>query len=367
MGSRKRTLGTNISRLAQVTTVLVALITITYFFQDFLPVFRQIVAKTCSVLMPFIIALLLAFLLEPVVMGLMRNLRIKRTLAAILTLILVFLGLGLFIFVIVARLYTELSDLAVNLPNFEYVAGFLTSQVDTLEKFITLNPNIQSTLFAALDSIANSLQEWAKSGSVFLLSVLASLPSFFILLVVSLVATFMMSISYPKVKQFIAGLFPSRWHLNAQMISEGLGVAIVGYLRAQAILMSITAVSTIIGLLIIGNRYAVTFGILAGLFEIVPVVGTGLLFVPWIAGLVLMGSFGEAVKLAVMWVITVVMRQMLEPKILSSGIGIHPLATLISMYVGLQLLGVVGVIVGPALVICYDALRKAGVLPWPRG
>jgi len=363
---QKHPLWMNLNRLAVVTTGLVLLKAFTYFFQDFLPVFGEVVYKTFSALLPFIIALLLAFLLEPLVVRLMRGIKIRRTYASVLTLILALTGLSLFIFLIVARLYTELSDLAVTLPNYGYLVDIVTKQVDTVEKFVKVNPQIQNTLLAATESLARTLQEWAKSGSAFLLGFLAALPRVFIVLVVSLVATLLISASYPSVKVFISNLFPNRWHVSAQAISEDLGTAIVGYLRAQAILVTVTAFSTIGGLLIIGNRYAVTLGVLAGLLDIVPIVGTGILFVPWIVGLIIMGSVGEGLKLLVMWIITVTVRQFLEPKVLSNGIGIHPLSTLISMYVGLQLIGGIGLLVGPALVISYEALRKTGIFGAPR-
>ena len=359
-------LWTNVNRLAVVTFALVVLKVFTYFFEDFLPVFGEVISKTFSAFLPFVIALLLAFLLEPLVVRLMRSIRIRRTYASILSLILALAGLSLFIFIIVARLYTELSELAVTLPNYGYLVDLVTKQVDTVDKFIKVNPQIQATLFTATESLARTLQEWAKSGSVLLLGLLSALPGVFIVLVVSLVATLLMSSTYPDVKQFISRALPNRWNVSAQAISDDLGAAIVGYLRAQAILVSVTAFSTIGGLLLMGNRYAVTIGVMAGLLDIVPIVGTGILFVPWIVGLFIMGSFGEGLKLLVMWIITVTVRQFLEPKVLSKGIGIHPLPTLVSMYVGLQLLGGVGIIVGPALVICYEALRKAGTFGAPR-
>ena len=366
MGIQKHPLWTSVNRLAVVTTGFVMLKVFTYFFGEFLPVFGEVISKTFSAFLPFIIALLFAFLLEPLVVRLMRGIRIRRTYASVLTLILALAGLSLFIFLILARLYTELSELAITLPNYGYLVDIVTKQVDTVEKFVKVNPQIQSTLFSSTQSLARTLQEWAKSGSVFLLGFLTALPRVFIVLVVSLVATLLMSSSYPKVKQFLSNLFPRQWHVSAQAISEDLGAAIVGYLRAQAILVSVTAFSTIGGLLLMGNRYAVTLGVLAGLLDIVPIVGTGILFVPWIVGLFIMGSLGEGLKLLVMWIITVTVRQFLEPKVLSNGIGIHPLPTLISMYVGLQLLGGIGIIVGPAMVICYEALRKVGIFGPPK-
>ena len=349
-----------------VTTVLVLLKVFTYFFQDFLTVFGEVISRTFSVFLPFFIALILAALLEPLVVRLMRVIRIRRPYAAVITLLLAIAVLSLFVFLFVARLYTELSDLAITLPNYSYLMDFVSRQVDIVEKFVKVNPQIQSALTTSTETLARTLQEWAKSGSAFLLGFLTALPRIFIVMIVSLVATLMMSSSFPNVKQFMANLFPRRWHVSAQTVSKDLGAAGVGYLRALAILMSVTAFTTIVGLLLIGNRYAVTLGVLAGLLDAVPIVGTGILFGPWIVGLFLMGLFGEGFKVISMWVITLVIRQFLEPKIMSKGLGLQPLPTLISMYIGMQLLGIGGILMGPAIVISYEALRKVGVFGPPK-
>lgn len=366
MSLQRHPLWTNINRLALVTMVLVSLKIFTYFFHNFLPVFGEVISKLFSAFLPFIIALMLAFLLEPLLVRLMRAVRIRRPYAAVLTLILATVAVSLFIFLIVARLYTELSELAISLPNYGYFLELVTKQVDTIERFVQVNPQIQATLYASTESIARTLQEWAKSGSAFLLNFLTALPRVFLVTVVSIVATLLISASYPNVKQFISNLFPRRWHVSAQAISEGLGSAVVGYLRAQAILVSVTGLATIAGLLLIGNPYAVTLGVLTGLLDIVPIIGTGLLFVPWIGALFIMGSFGEGIKLLIMWLVLVILRQFLEPRVLAKGIGIHPLPTLISMYVGLQLIGGIGLILGPAFVICYEAVRRVGIFGPPR-
>ena len=363
---QKHPLWTSVNRLTVVTTGLVMLKVFTYFFQDFLPVFGTVISTLFSAFLPFIIALFIAFLLEPLVVQLMTAIRIRRPYAAVLTLLMAMTVLSFFVFLIIARLYTELSELAISMPNYGYIVELVTKQVDSIEKFVTVNPQIQSTLYSSTESLAKTLQEWAKSGSVFLLGFLTALPRVFIVMIVSLVATLMMSSTYPNIKQFLANLFPRRWHVSAQAVSQDLGSAVVGYLRALAILMSVTAFTTIIGLLLIGNRYAVTLGVLAGLLDAVPIVGTGILFGPWIVGLFLMGFFGEGFKVILMWVVTLVIRQFLEPKIMSHGIGLLPLPTLISMYVGLQLLGFGGILLGPAVIISYEALRKVGIFGNPR-
>lgn len=356
----------NINRLVFITFVLVLLKAFTYFFQEFMPVFSQVLSKLLSAFLPFFIAFFIALLLEPLVNKLMRSLKIRRPLATLVSLIIVILGIGSIVFLITVRLYTELSDLAISLPSYGYLMSFFNNILDTVENFIQLNPEIQATLTKATQGIMDSLQGWALSGSKFLLGFISALPGVFVVLVISIVATFFMSASYPGVKGFFNSLLPRKWKSSAQSVSRDLGTAVVGFVRAEAILISVTGVFLTIGLLMMGNPYAFTIGFISAFLDLLPIVGTGMIFVPWIIGLFILGSVTEGIKLLVIYLIAVVIRQVIEPKIMSENIGIHPLATLISMYVGLKLFGGFGLILGPGLVIIYEALRKAGVFTVPK-
>lgn len=352
----------NLNRLAVIVIFLVSLKLFTYFIQEFLPVFGEVLKNLFVAFFPFILALLIAHLLEPLVARLIRILHLKRGYAALLSLIIALGLLSLIAFLAITRLYTELSELAVSLPNYSYIMDFAYARISALQDFLTLNPQIQNTLFSSTESILKSVQDWAKSGSIFLLNFLSALPGAFVIFVVSIVATLLMSISFPDVKNFMNRLVPQRWQENAKAVSQELGVVLVGFLRAEIILVSVTMMITIFGLMLIGNRYAVTIGVFAGLLDIFPIVGTGVLFVPWIIILLINGSVSAGIKILVIWVIAVVVRQALEPKVMSQNIGLHPLPTLVSMYVGLKLLGGYGLILGPTIVIIYEAIRKSFLL-----
>ncbi len=356
---------TNLNRLTFFLIIMVSMKLFTYFVQEFLPVFGEVLKRLFVAFLPFIIALIIAFLLEPLVVQIINIFRLKRSYAALLSLLLAIAVLGLLTFVIIARLYTELSELAVSLPNYEYIINFIYSRINILENFLILNPQIQNTLFASTESILKSVQEWAKTGSIFLLSFLSALPGVFIVFLVSIVATFLMSITFPNVKHFLNRLIPQRWHEQSKIVSQDLGAVLIGFLRAEFILVSVTTITTILGLTLLGNRYSVTLGIIAGLLDIIPILGTGVVFVPWIIGLFIYGSAGEGIKLLIVWIVIVALRQFLEPKIMSKNIGLQPLPTLISMYVGLQLLGAIGLVLGPTILIFYEALRKSGFFTRP--
>lgn len=189
----------NLNRLAIITFTLVLLKVFTYFFQEFLPVFSQVLGKLFSAFLPFIFAFLIALLLEPLVTQLMRVLRLRRPYASLVSLILGILFLGSIISLIVARLYTELADLAVSLPSYGHLVIIFNNLIDTLEKFVKVNSQIQTTFNNSTQGIMSSLQDWALTGSKLLLNLIAALPGVFIVLVVSIVATFFMSSSYPRV------------------------------------------------------------------------------------------------------------------------------------------------------------------------
>lgn len=364
--NREHPLWTNLNRLVVITSALLFFKLIAYFIQEFIPIFGDVMGKLFSAFLPFIFAVIIAYLLEPVVIRAMRYLRLKRSYASLVSLMLTMAVLGLFVFLLAIRLYTELAALSVSLPNYTYVVNFLTEQVQAIERLIEINPQVQSTIYASTESLMNSVQEWAKGGSLFLLSLLTSLPGMFLVFIITIVATWLVSANFPGVKRFIVGLIPRRWERSAQAVSKDLGAAVVGFMRAESILISVTMLISITGLTLLGNNYAVTLGILSGLLDLLPIVGTGMLYVTWALVLLLMGSVAEGIKILLLWVVIIVVRQSLEPRIMSRNIGLHPLPTLISMYVGLRLIGGWGLILGPTIVIIYEALRKAGSLRNPK-
>ena len=137
--------------------------------------------------------------------------------------------------------------------------------------------------------------------------------------------------------------------------------ALFGFLKAQLTLISITTVIILIGLLILRVDYAITIALVTGLVDILPYLGTGLIFVPWIIYELITGNINFAIGLGVLYIIVLVQRQIMEPKVLSSNIGMDPLATLISLFVGFKLIGFLGLIIGPVTLVILTTLHKANV------
>ena len=176
-----------------------------------------------------------------------------------------------------------------------------------------------------------------------------------------MLATFFISKDWYKFKATLKTILPQKVRTSGQKISEELKKALLGFIRAQATLISITTTIVLIGLLILRVDYAITIALLIGLVDILPYLGTGLVFVPWIIYLAFSGSLPLAIGLGVLYLIVLIQRQVMEPKVLSSSIGLDPLATLISLFIGYKLLGFLGLAAGPVALVILRTLHSAGV------
>ena len=138
--------------------------------------------------------------------------------------------------------------------------------------------------------------------------------------------------------------------------------ALLGYFKAMLILMGFTFVEVSVGLFILDVKYAFLIALIVGLAEAIPIVGTGVVMLPWILWQVFTGNMTLAFGLAILYILGILIRQIMEPKIVGSQIGLHPLVTLLAMYVGLKFFGILGMFIGPISIIIVKNLQDAGIL-----
>lgn len=362
MNENKSSLRINLNRLIIVALLLLLLKLFTFGIQEFLPVFSQVMGQVISAFLPFIIAFILAFLIEPFVSKLMKAFKLKRVYSSIIVLTLMVVFLGFILIFLGSRLYRELAELATTMPAiYQKTVDLIAEKSVILKDFLQLNPEIQNAINSSAQDLLSTMQTIIKTGSVGLLSFLGALPGLMLVIIVITVATLIISISYPTVKEWLLHRVKGKYNVKTRMVASDLGDALVGFLRAMTILVSVTAIISTLGLTLIGNKYALTIGILAGLLDLIPIIGPSIVFIPWALVLLFTGEIALALKILIIYLVVTVVRVALEPKVMSQNIGIHPLPTLISIYVGLKLFGGLGLVAGPALVVLYEAVRKAGI------
>lgn len=312
-------------------------------------------------LTPFIIAGLLAMLIDPLVGLLQRKVRLSRGAAVALILGLVLMIFSAVVAIGISQLIAELSDLVASLP--EYQARFAALLEDLRQRVTGFSAGLPKPLVDAMQDSQRRLYEtlalWARS----VLQAVQLLPNFFVVLVVSFLATYFISRDKEAILKYITHLTPRSWRQQMFRVRSDVGMGVVGYFRAQITLMLVTTTLSILGLLILRVRYAWLLGLAAGLLDLVPMVGPSGIFVPWLLYNFFLGDIGLGVGLTVVLAMITVVRQISEPRIVGAHIGLHPLATLMAIYLGFRILGVWGFFLGPVTLIVLKAIFAVTIEP----
>jgi sporulation integral membrane protein YtvI len=302
--------------------------------------------------------------LEPAIKLCINHFKIRRLLSVTIVFILFLAGFGIFTYWLTTTLVVQTIDFLTMVPKYAVkVFSLIEKDLYKVEKlYASLPPEVLSTVQNALDGFKNYAGSFATNLTNGIIAVAAAIPQLLLYLIIYLVALFLISLDLPRLFANFLNLFTTSAREKVELVFTQLSRATVGFIRAQLILSFITYVLALIGLLILDVKYAVLIALFIILVDILPILGTGSFIVPWSVYNFVVGDDFLAIGLIIMFVLLTVIRRIIEPKILGSSLGISALAALISLYLGFQLLGFIGLIVGPALVIIYEALRSAGFI-----
>lgn len=334
-----------------------------------------LVYYTSTITYPFIIAMIIAFFINPVVNFFENKLKLPRALSVLLSMTIVIAIVAGLLTLLIAEIIAGSNYLAKVVPkHFEslviYLEEFFAAQIIPLYYQLnnvvnsldsgqqaTIMNNIQDVGTKIATSVSNGIEKILKG----IPNMLGWLPNFATVLVFSLLATFFISKDWNRFGDFSDRVIPEKVRTSSDYVLSDLKKALFGFIRAQLTLISITAVIVLIGLLILKVEYAITIALIIGFVDILPYLGTGLIFVPWIIYSFFTGEITLGVGLSILYLVVIVFRQVLEPKVLSSSIGLDPLATLIALFVGFQFFGFLGLIIGPVALVIIKTLHQAKI------
>lgn len=314
---------------------------------------------------PFLVAVALAVLIDPTVSALEERLRLPRGWAVAITLFFL-LGLVLGLVLIgVGAVVVQVGELAANLPvHIERLLAFSQEMLARATEVFSGLPEdivayLETSIRAGLESVYTAIDGLAKA----VLIGLRGLPEAFLVLVVSLVATFFVSRDKAVIIEFALSLLPHNWRQRARRVNRDVFNSVVGLIKAQLALVALTTLITVVTLYILGVRYAWLVGLLTGVLDVLPVVGPATVLVPWSIYAFIDGNPTLGTGLAALYVVITVFRQIMEPKVIGERLGLHPLITLLSLYLGIRFLGAAGLVVGPLVAIIIKAVMRSGQPP----
>lgn len=318
--------------------------------------------------LPFIIGLVVASLIEPVINFLQNKLELNRGVAVAICLGIILIIIILITTIFFSKLFIELDKLATNIPEFKTLKekmDWIVQKNQNLSRLfieLKLPSTVKEVIDQNLQSLYQQLRNMINLGIASFLALVKSLPRLVTILLISLISTFFISRDKELINNSILKVVPQDWQGKVEKLRIEIMNAAVGFLRAELILISITTLLSITGLLILGSNYAITLGLMAGVLDLIPIIGPSVVFLPVAIYSWIMGAGNFAISILIMYGIVAVVRQITEAKIIGENIGLHPLATLISMYLGVQILGISGFFVGPAVLIVLKAIVRVGFI-----
>jgi len=319
-----------------------------------------------GVFAPFIIAYIIAAMMEPLVRLLSNKLRVPRSIASAIGVFLTIFILGALVYFIVFRIVVEVQKVA---ENWAYIQEQIQLQYTTyrdgiLDFYNNLSPETQSIASVALDqakgSLTSLLQPVGQSILTFAANFATGIPSSIIFFVVVFLAAYFISSQRIKNRELTGRLLGTAAAHRISSVIRDLKHALGGYVKAQLIIMSIVFVILSIGLSIMNVQLAILLALFIAIFDALPVLGSGGIFIPWSIIAFANGDVRMGVSTLVMYFSVLAIRQSLEPKIVGQSIGVPPLVTLIAMYAGLRFFGIFGMILGPIIVLVVKNLYDAG-------
>lgn len=323
---------------------------------------------------PFVLALVFAVIMDPLV-KLLRKAFVKipggKAIATGIGMVILFGLISWITIVGFGRIIRELLSLAKSVPDMirwisikatEWVTQLTTNYAHVLpEEF----PNWVNS---ALNELSKTLINWGTSvsGSIAsgAFSTAISLPSAILSIVVTVMGTFYFSSDRERIFHFFRTAFPKPVVSHALRLKTGIFRALFGQIKSQILVSVLITGVMMAGLLIQQKPYGLLLGLIIGVADALPIVGAGLFLIPWsISGFVL-NDMATGIGMALLYLATIIVRQVAEPRIVGKTLGVYPLAVMMSMFAGFQLVGFWGMLGGPVLLnICRVVLEADSGLP----
>lgn len=315
---------------------------------------------------PLITAFITALFLEPLV----RMLQNRTKLNIKVSVLVVFLGFLLFIgvsgYFIVTKVITEAIQVVEYAP--QLINEINRAWLDTEEKLTSAAKELPKEVVDGISSQIQTFLNGTKNDLVAYLnidnvrSLLTNIPSYLVSFLVYLIALFLFLLDLPRLKISLYSHLTEKTADKVNFMTSRLSFVVIGFVKAQFLVSVLIFLVTLIGLFIITPKLALLMATIIWIIDFIPIIGSIVIMAPWALFHFITGDVVLGTKLAILAVILLIIRRTVEPKVMGTHIGLSPLSTLIAMYLGLKLLGILGFIIGPLLLIAFNSAKEAGII-----
>jgi sporulation integral membrane protein YtvI len=316
--------------------------------------------------LPIIFAFITALFLEPIIKLLIKRGNISHRFAVLVVFISFLLFIGVSGYFITTKVVTEAIKIIQNTPL--YITEITNEWLIAEEKFAAAAKDLPSELVEEVGEQVQTFLNKIKEDLVAYLninnvkSLLTNIPNYLVSFIVYLIALFLFLIDLPRLRDSLYNHLTDKTADKVNFMTSRLSYVIFGFFKAQFLVSVIIFIVCLIGLLFITPEIALVMALFIWLVDFIPIIGSIVILGPWALFHLITGDVSIGIQLSVLAAILLIIRRTVEPKVMGTHIGLSPLSTLVAMYLGLKLLGLLGFIIGPLLLIAFNSAKEAGII-----
>ena len=320
--------------------------------------------------MPFVIGWFLAFIASPLVTWLEQRLKIVKKLGSAITIILVLGACVGVIYFAVSRIWAEIASLIQNFPEMyeDLEAGFMEIGVKGEQLFARLPQGVQNGWQAMMQNLDQTMGKLIGEMSEPTMEVAGSvakrIPSIFVATIVTFVSAYFFIAQREEIIIWAKKISPKPIVSRMTMVMDNLKYAVGGYFKAQFKIMAVVFLMLLAGFSLIGVHFSILLALGIAFLDFLPFFGTGTALIPWAVYKFLVGNYRMAIALLILYAVTQVVRQLIQPKLVGDSMGMNPLLTLVLLYIGYKLGSVLGMIFAVPIGMIVVNLYQAGAFDY---
>ncbi len=314
---------------------------------------------------PFIIAYIVSLIVNPMVHGIEKRFHLPRGVCAILVIVLTVGVLGGIFAGVIWKIIDEIRNVYEDLPMiYENIRIVWFKISDFFSDFAAMLPdNLQKVFDDASNQVLGWFADVATNTHIVRSAgnIAKKLPSIFIVAIVFILALYFMITDAKKISVAIKKPFSEEFIQKMHDFKTQIKKYVGGYVKAQLTIMCISFTIILIGLSILKIDYSLIIALAVAVLDALPFFGSGAVLWPWSIIAFIMGDILLGIGLIIIYLAVILTRQFVEPKIVSQNIGIHPITTLMAMYVGFRIFSIGGMILGPLVMVMVVSLYRTGI------
>ena len=347
---------TEYRRAANITVIIAGILIFLWLFFKYL----------FGVAFPFLLAALIAVTISPVAEWISKKTRASQKFVSAFLVLVIFGIIAALLSLAVSRLISEVGNLIDKLSaDPELVSRFFAEMGERLgfirrffesEQIRQLGLDLDKLLLDALGKLMSSMTSALPSAAI---GIVAKIPEMLLSVAVLLISAFYFCTDKERIGKGVSSLLPDAMRSKLPETKRKITRTLTSYLKAYLLIMLLTFCEMLVGLSFLGVNYALLLSVIIAIVDVLPILGTGTVLIPWALFSFAVSNSRLGIGLLILYAAVSVIRQFVEPKIVGDSLGIHPLATLASIYVGIKLIGLGGIFVGPIIALSLKSFMKS--------